>query len=89
MPEQIKTLYSNMHRGAFWATLVTTIVLFIASFIVPPTGEISPTVLQASAVLMGFGVLATVNNGIERGKTVTLNKGDLNMTVGDKDSQSL
>lgn len=82
----VSEIYGNVNKGAFWVTLITTIVLFVASWIVPPTGEISPSVLQASAVLIGFGTLATVNNAIDRGKTVSFNHGQTNVTVGDDDN---
>lgn len=82
----VSEIYGNVNKGAFWVTLITTIVLFVASWIVPPTGEISPSVLQASAVLIGFGTLATVNNAINRGKTVSFNHGNTNVTVSDDDN---
>lgn len=81
----VKEIYGNVNKGAFWVTLITTIVLFVASWIVPPTGEISPSVLQSSAVLIGFGTLATVNNAVDSGKTVSFNHGNTNVTVGDDD----
>lgn len=83
----VREIYGNVNKGVFWTTLITTIVLFIASWIVPPTGEISPSVLQASAVLVGFATLSTVNNAIDRGKTVSFNHGNTNVTVGDDDKE--
>lgn len=83
----VSEIYGNVNKGAFWVTLIATIVLFVASWIVPPTGEISPSVLQASAVLIGFGTLSTVNNAIDRGKTVSFNHGNTNVTVNAPDGE--
>lgn len=83
----VSEIYRNVNKGGFWVTLITTIVLFVSSWIVPPTGEISPSVLQASAVLIGFGTLATVNNAIDRGKTVSFNHGQTNVTVNAPDGE--
>lgn len=83
----VSEIYRNVNKGGFWISLFTTIVLFVASWIVPPTGEISPSVLQASAVLIGFSTLATVNNAIDRGKTVSFNHGNTNVTVNAPDGE--
>lgn len=81
----VKQIYQNINKKAFWATLIISIVLILTSFFLPPTGEISPTVMAAVGELFAFATLGTVIVAIEQGKTVTLNKGDINVTVGDND----
>lgn len=80
-----KQIYQNINKKAFWATLIISIVLILTSFFLPPTGEISPTVMAAVGELFAFATLGTVIVAIEQGKTITLNKGDVNVTVGDND----
>lgn len=79
--ETIKEIYSDISKGVFWTTLITSIILMVASFIVPPTGEISPNVLQGTGELAFFAVLGTINHAIERGRKVTLNHGSTNVSI--------
>lgn len=81
----VKQIYQNINKKAFWTTLIISIVLIVVSFFLPPTGEVSPTVMAAVGELFAFATLGTVIVAIEQGKTVTLNKGDINVTVGNND----
>ena len=70
----------------FWIFGVIATVLLIASFIMPPMGVISSTVLQAGAELFAWATLGAVIHAIDLGKTATLKRGDTQLTVGeDKD----
>lgn len=40
-----------------WLCLITTLVLFIGGFIVPPMGVVDGSVLKAGGILMGFATL--------------------------------
>lgn len=68
-----------------WLFGLTTIALFVASFIVPPTGEISPTVLKAAAFLFGFATLAEAREAIREGLGVKLTHGHTTIEVHDLD----
>ena len=82
-----RIVWQHTNHIAFWTTLITSIVLIVVSFILPPQGVIEPSVLAAAGELIGFATLATVIDGIEKGKRVSFTKGDASMTVHD-DSQT-
>lgn len=84
---RLKAIYNNLHKTAFWICLVTSIVLIIMSFILPPAGYIEPTVLGATGEMFGFASLGQVAYAIEKGKNVTVSKGDVNVTVGKDDKE--
>lgn len=68
-----------------WLFGLTTIALFAASFIVPPTGEISPSVLKAAALLFAFATLAEAREAIREGLGVKLTHGHTTIEVHDLD----
>ena len=70
-----------------WIFGLTTIALFSASFIVPPTGEISPSVLKAAALLFAFETLAEAREAIREGLGVKLTHGHTTIEVHDLDGQ--
>lgn len=70
-----------------WIFALTTIALFVASFCVPPTGEISPTVLKGSAVLFAFATLAEAREAIREGLGVKLTHGHTTIEVHDLDGK--
>ena len=70
-----------------WIFGLTTIALFAASFIVPPTGEISPSVLKAAALLFAFATLAEAREAIREGLGVKLTHGHTTIEVHDLDGQ--
>lgn len=41
-------------KKAYWTTMTISIILFIAGFLMPPMGEIHPSVLYACGSLMLF-----------------------------------
>lgn len=75
---------------AGWITLLTSVGLLIASFIVPPLGIISPSVLQGVAELFAFAALFRLPNiiqSISDGKQVTLSHGSTTVTVASRDEE--
>lgn len=62
MAEIVKDLFVGM-PWYMYVLLVLSFGLMVASFILPPTGAIAPSVLQGVAELLGFGWLfyTTVN----------------------------
>lgn len=70
-----------------WIFGLTTIALFAASFIVPPTGEISPSVLKAAALLFAFATLAEAREAIREGLGVKLTHGNTTIVVQDLDGK--
>ena len=84
----IKEVWENLNKGTFFVSLVSSVALLVAGFICPPLAEIHPSVLTATGILAFYGVLATVQDAIKRGKSVKVSKGDINLSVGDKEHQA-
>jgi len=68
------------------AAMLVSIALFIAAFIVPPTGRIDPSVLAAGGELTGAAAvltfLAKLPEYIEKGITARVTKGNTTLEVG-------
>lgn len=62
-----------------------SIGLLVASFIVPPTGVIDPSVLAATGELFAFTALGTVLKAIDKGVDAKVTKGDTTLSVGSSD----
>lgn len=68
-----------------WIFGITTIGLLVASFIVPPRGEIHPSILRAGALLFAFATLAEAREAIREGLGVKLTHGHTTIEVHDLD----
>lgn len=77
----LKSLYSNINKAAFWITLTISVALITISFFLPPQGAIDPSVLAATGELFAFASLATVIEGIEKGRSVSLQKGETQLHI--------
>ena len=75
----------EVFEGNIWFYTLSLISagLIIASFIVPPTGVIDPSVLAATGEIFAFGALGTVIKAIDRGVDATVHHGNTSVTVGD------
>lgn len=63
----------------FYITLVTSLMLIVGGFLVPPVGVIDGSVLTAVGLLLMFAALAQVPsiiNAARNGKSIKLSKGD-------------
>lgn len=76
-----------------WLILIVSAGLMIGGFILPPAGEIDPSVLKGAGILLGggfgFGLLTNLPVYIERGARLKANisSSGINVEVhGDKDS---
>ena len=75
---------------AGYITLIVSVGLLIASFIVPPTGVIDSSVLRGVAELFAFATLFKLPNiiqSISDGKQVTLAHGETTVTVSSRDGE--
>lgn len=70
-----------------WVYGIATIGLLVTSFIVPPTGEISPSVLKGVAILFAFATLAEVREAVREGMGVKLTHGETTIEVRDVDGK--
>ena len=72
-----------------WVCTITSIGLFVASFCVPPTGEISPSVLKAGSLIFAFAALFLIREAIVEGLGVRLTHGDTVIEVKDLDGRAV
>lgn len=70
---------------ALWTCLVCSLGLFIASFCVPPMGEISPSVLKAGGEIFALAGLFELREAIIEGLGVKLTHGSTTLEVHDLD----
>lgn len=85
MGEIAKDLFIGM-PWYLYLILLLCIGLLVASFIVPPLGAISPSVLQGIAEILGFTWLlyttANVPTFIEKGAKIKASYGDATIEIG-------
>jgi hypothetical protein len=82
----MKEFYRKYLLKNAWFHILTAIAigLLIASFIVPPTGEISPTVLKGVAEIFAFASLGTVIKAIDRGGAAKIKHKDTVVEISPK-----
>lgn len=72
-----------------WVCTITSIGLFVASFCVPPMGEVSPSVLKAGSLIFAFAALFMVREAIVEGLGVRLTHGNTVIEVKDLDGRAV
>lgn len=83
--EEVQQFTKNISRTTAIVLSVLTAVtvgLLVASFIVPPTGVIDPSVLKAAAEIFGFATLFVVREAIKEGLSVKATHGNTTIEVG-------
>ena len=70
-----------------WVFSLSAIGLFTASFIVPPMGEIDPSVLKAGGIIFAFASLAEAREAIIEGLGVKVTHGSTTIEVKDQDGK--
>lgn len=87
MSEIVKDAFVGM-PWYLYLILILCFGLLIASFIVPPLGTISPSVLQGAALILGFTWLlyttANIPTFIERGAKIKASWKDASIEIGRK-----
>ena len=84
MGKKIGEFWGNGPKWArilFWIFLGLSTALIIASWFVPPVGEINSSVLAAVGEVMGFASLGVGFECIFEGMNVTLKKGNTTISV--------
>lgn len=71
-PKSKKKSAPAVRRTEFLICLITSVVLTIAGFFVPPMGVIDGSVLTAIGILLGFGVVAMLPDMILKGHTAKI-----------------
>ena len=72
---------------ALWVCLGISAGLLIASWIVPPTGEIHASALKGASLIFGFAALFELREAILEGLGVKLTHGSTTIEVHDLDGQ--
>lgn len=73
---------------ALWVCVLAAIGLFVASFCVPPTGEIHPSILKAASILFAIISALIAREAIIEGMGVKLTYGNTTVEVRDTDGPS-
>ena len=68
---------------SFWVCLFTSLVLIALGFLVPPMGDIHPSVLTAVGELFGFATLAIVADAVKFGYDAKITHGNTTVQIGD------
>lgn len=64
---------------------ITSVLLVIVSFFIPPVAQIHPSILSAVAELEILGALWIVYHAIDKGINAKLSKGDMNLELNQCD----
>lgn len=72
----------------FIICLTIALTLGIASFLLPPTGEISASVIGFVAELIAFATIAVGAQAIADGRAATLKHGETEITINDETPDS-
>ena len=70
---------------ALWTSFIVSAALLIASFLVPPMGEIDPSVLKAASLVFAFAGLFFLREAVMEGLGVKLTHGQTIIEVHDLD----
>lgn len=78
--EQRKTLHPLMWLVVGLA--IASVVIFVVGLLLPPAGEVHPSVLQGLAIITADIALVIFAYAIVSGKTATFRHGNTSATVG-------
>ena len=67
---------------------ISSILLIIARFFVPPLGVIDGSILAAVGELEGLGVLWIVMRAVEKGTGASFKKGDVEVDILEKEDKA-
>lgn len=83
--QQMTRRVSRSTTIALWVCTCAAIALLLASFIVPPTGIIDPSVLKGASLVACFAGLFVLREAIREGLGVKLTHGDTTIEIKDLD----
>ena len=78
-----KRYFSQVNKTAFWTTLLISIALIVTAFFIPPQAVVDGSVVACVGELFAFAALGTIIEGIEKGRSVKISKGDTSLIVND------
>lgn len=84
MPKEFIEIQKAVHHNVwFWTLTGIAIAMLCVSMILPPTGEIHPSVIKGVGWVFAFAALGTLIKAMDMGVNATVRKGDASLTVGD------
>ena len=85
----MRKILKETWESNIWMRILTisSIILIIASFFVPPLGVIDGSVLAAVGELEALGVLWILMYAIEKGTAASFKKGDVEVDIKEKESK--
>lgn len=90
MAEFVKDLFTGMPWYLF-VIIILAFCLLVASFIVPPLGTISPSVLKGVALILGgtwlLYVTANIPTFLEKGAKIKASYGNATIEIGKNKTQ--
>ena len=86
----MRKILKETWESNIWMRILTisSILLIIASFFVPPLGVLDGSVLAAVGELEGRGVLWIVLRAIENGTGASFKKGDVEVDIKEKEDKA-
>lgn len=75
----------KFHKNVFLVCLITSIVLLLVSWVMPPAWVIDPSVLKGVAELFAFAALAEFGAAIDRGHSASISHGNTTVTISPED----
>ena len=73
------------HNWGFWILAGIAAALLVASFLLPPSGQIHPSVIAGAGEIFAFTALWTVVRAIDKGHSAKIQKGDTSLEVKKED----
>lgn len=89
--QQFKQYFSNGDRFWKWCFIISqcvSTILIIVSFCVPPVSVIDSSVFAAVGEIFAFPALLSFYNIVMSGRTATLKKGEMELTVNDSNNEN-
>ena len=80
-------LSCTLKNIGFIITYGISLILLVASFILPPMGIIDDSVLKAVAEIFAFAGLLTVIRAIDKKMGIEFHKGDMSLEISDTDDE--
>lgn len=86
----MRKILKETWESNIWMRILTisSLLLIIASFFVPPLGVLDGSVLAAVGELEGLGVLWIVMRTVEKGTGASFKKGDVEVDIKEKEDKA-
>lgn len=89
--QQFKQYFKNGDTFWKWCFIIAqsvSIILIIVSFVLPPQGVIDSSIFAAVGEIFAFPALLSFYNIVMSGRTATLKKGEMELTVNDNNNEN-